>query len=65
MIFIVKAECFRCGQPLFVYPGTDSRVAGTGDLFLQVTSDGVLQAQAQCKNIMACNDWLADHGPPA
>ena len=59
MIFIVEAECFRCGQPLRIDPGIDSGI-GTGDLYLKVTRAGLTGA-AQCKNIMVCDEYLAEH----
>ena len=65
MIFIYPAECARCGQSLKIYPGIQDGPDATGDLYLQVTSDGALQARAQCKNVISCDAWRAEHGRQA
>ena len=59
MIKATYVECARCGQPLQINPPLD-----TGDLFLQVNRHGVIRAEARCKNIMVCDDWLAEHAQP-
>ena len=63
MIYIGPAECARCGQALTVYPNElGHALDGTGDLYLQVTRSGITNAKVLHKNIMSCDEWLANHG---
>jgi hypothetical protein len=65
MIFIVAAECARCGTPLKIYPGIEDGPDATGDLCLHIGRAGIAEAQALCKNIVVCDENRARSGRPA